>query len=160
MPTAELGWWDEDGTLHPDTLIRYGPSIKVLVTPYPDPNLTEPSPQPQPAGRLTFALVDTGAEESCIDTQLAEQLGLLAIDTKWISGAGGAAEHPVFMAYVNVPELGITQYGRFAGVNLSDGGQVHGVLLGRTFLSGVTMIYDGPTASVRLTRRRQPENGK
>ena len=157
MPTAELGWWDEEGTLHPDTLVRFGPSIKVLVTPYPDPNQSEPAPHP--AARLTLALVDTGAAESCIDTQLAEQLGLPAIDTKWLAGVGGATEHPVFMAYVSVPELGLTHYGRFAGVELSDGGQQHGVLLGRTFLSGVTMVYDGPNASVRVSRRAQPEEG-
>ena len=41
MPTAELGWWDEDGTLHPDTLIRYGPSNKVVVAPHPDPSQAE-----------------------------------------------------------------------------------------------------------------------
>ncbi len=37
---------------------------------------------------------------------------------------------------------------------------MHGVLLGRTFLSEVTMIYDGPNASVHLSQRQQPENGK
>ncbi len=101
MPTVELGWQDEDGTLRSDTLIRYGPSIRVLVTPYPGSSLTTPSLQSRQTELLTMALVDTGAEESCIDTQLAGQLGLLAIDTMPVSGAGGTSEHPVFMAYVH-----------------------------------------------------------
>ena len=129
MLTAELGWQDDKGIFVHEDLIKYGPSIRVIVRPYSDPNQTE-SHHP-PAEIVTLALVDTGAAASCIDTHLAAQLGLSAIDTVWISGAGGAAEHPEFMAHVDVPGVGIRQYGKFAGVELTGGGQ-HGVLLGRT----------------------------
>ena len=153
MPTAEVGWWDEDRKLLPEILLRYGPSIRVSVSPYSDPSRPE---LPPPPGNPTLALVDTGATESCIDTTLAEHLGLQAIDTMMLGGVGGLAEHPVFMAYVIIFELGMAHYGRFAGVNLADGGQQHGVLLGRTFLSGVTMVYDGPTGSVQISRSTPP----
>lgn len=153
MPTAEVGWWNEDRELLSEPLLRFGPSIRVSVSPYSDPSKLE---LPLPPGNPTLALIDTGATESCIDTRLAEQLGLQAIDTMMLGGVRGLAEHPVFMAYVSIFELGMAQYGRFAGVNLADGGQQHGVLLGRTFLSGVTMVYDGPNASVRISRSPPP----
>lgn len=54
------------------------------------------------------------------------------------------------MARISVPILEIQQYGRFAGVDLNDGGQAHHVLIGRNFLSGVIMIYDGIRAQVTL----------
>ena len=157
MLTAEIGWADADGGgFSSALLIRHGPSIRVFVAPRPSEAQVASSATPSES---TLGLVDTGAEDSHIDIQLAERLGLPAIDTLPISGVSGVAEHPVFMAYVVVPDLELARYGRFAGVSLALGGQAHGMLLGRTFLAGVTMVYDGPSASVRLSRQRQDGEG-
>ena len=86
------------------------------------------------ASQVVAALVDTGASESCIDNKLAEELGLPVIDKMDMSGVSGMKKHNVYLASVHIPELEFAQYGRFAGVDLRDGGQIHQVLLGRTFL--------------------------
>lgn len=149
MPTVDVGFLDPDGKPSHQSLLQYGPSIKVHVAPYPDLNRADAGSEL--VSQLTLALIDTGARESCIDTQLATHLGLAAIDTMLLSGVGGSRPHPVFLAYVAIPELGIAQYGKFAGVELSDGGQVHGVLLGRTFLGATKLVYDGPSSHVTVT---------
>lgn len=99
------------------------------------------------------ALVDTGATESCIDNKLAEELGLPVIDEMDMSGVGGM-RHNVYLASVSIPDLEFLQYGRFAGVDLRDGGQEHQALLGRTFLQNVILIYDGLRAQVTLASQR------
>lgn len=101
-----------------------------------------------------MALVDTGASESCIDCDLAKRLGLPIIDTMQISGTDGTKTHDVYLAHINIVSLEFFQYGRFAGVRLSAGQQPHGVLLGRTFLASVMLIYDGLRGQITLTAPR------
>jgi predicted aspartyl protease len=99
-----------------------------------------------------LALVDTGALESCIDDALAKKIGLPVIDKQQCAGAGGLSTLDVYMAYIDIPTLGWGQYGRFMGVHLAAGGQNHNVLLGRTLLQGMVMIYDGVRGTVTLAR--------
>ncbi len=58
----------------------------------------------------------------------------------------------MFLAQLHFPSLAFTQHGAFAGVNLESGGQLHGALIGRTFLSNFLMLYDGMMGSVSLFR--------
>lgn len=99
-----------------------------------------------------FALIDTGATESCIDDQLAKKLGLPIIDKQPCAGAGGTTTLEVYMAMIEIPSIRFRQYGRFMGVHLAAGGQQHAVLLGRTLLQDMVMIYDGERGSVVLMR--------
>lgn len=133
-------------------LLKFGPSIKVQVSSYANP---QGGPAVGAASRIAAALIDTGAEESCIDTQLATQLNLPIIDQMYLSGAGGQKLHPVFLARVTIPDLGMTQHGRFAGVELAAGKQPHGVLLGRTFLAVTHLVYDGPSGRVTVSVPKQ-----
>ena len=55
-----------------------------------------------------------------------------------------------FLVQMYIPSLRHTIYGRFAGVNLTGGGQRHYALLGRTFLQNFTMVYEGRTGTVRI----------
>ena len=89
------------------------------------------------------ALVDTGAQESCIDSDLAEQIGLPAVNIISVSGASGQFHATVYLAQIRIPDLDFTMYGRFAGVHLLAGGQAYRALLGRTFLNNFTLIYGG-----------------
>jgi hypothetical protein len=43
-------------------------------------------------------------------------------------------------------------YGQFAVVDLAGGGQLHRVLIGRTFLCAFKMVYEGQTGTVTLSR--------
>ena len=103
-----------------------------------------------PEARDLPALVDTGATESSIDSELARQLGLPRVDQQIIAGAGGKHTIDVFLAQMYVPELGQAKHGQFAGVHLTQGDSHHKAILGRDFLSRIVMIYDGPGERVTL----------
>ena len=150
MPVAEAGFVDDDGRPLHGRLLEFGPTIQVTVG-----LMTEGEETPPP--RFAHALVDTGASDSCIDTQLAQELDLPIVDVEMISGVGGPQEHFVYAARVDIPSLEFLQFGRFAGVNLAAGGMEHRVLLGRTFLQNTVMIYDGLRAQITLAAMRLPE---
>ncbi len=147
MPLAEAGFKDQEGHPNIPLLFQTGPTLPVMVVPpVLIPNPTNPSQSPFSCS----ALIDTGASESCIDVDLALSLGLPQIDVITIAGTTGSQPHPVYMCAIVIPALGLTHYGRFAGVRLKAGGQIHQVLLGRTFLGGIIMIYDGIRGLVTL----------
>ena len=149
MPLTEAGFIDDSGRGDRAKLLKYGPSIHVTASHIAQ---IEGIPAPQTA----FALVDTGAALSCIDTELAKALQLPVVDSMEIGGAGGKSVHDVYAASVSIPSLELNQHGRFAGVGLTAGGQAHGVLLGRTFLEGTVMIYDGFRGQVTIASARGP----
>lgn len=144
MPLIEAGFSNKQGGSDLESLVKYGPTVQVIVGHLK----TEGSPSKET--ETVNALVDTGASESCIDISIAKRLKLPAVDIQKISGVGGTKEHPVYMAHIVIPSLMITQYGRFTGVDLIAGGQPHSVLLGRTFLRDVIMIYDGLRGHVTI----------
>ncbi len=150
MPLADAGFPDKD-TGHPDNgrLIAFGPTLRVTVSQFNQ--VTETG---NTATQVVAALVDTGASESCIDNKLAEELGLPVIDKMDMSGVSGTKKHNVYLASVHIPDLEFSQYRRFAGVDLRDGGQVHQALLGWTSLRNVILIYDGLRGQVTLASRR------
>ncbi len=99
------------------------------------------------------ALVDTGALESCIDEQLAQQLQLPLVDqAQIIAGVGGTTVVKVYLAHIVMPGLSTVQHGRFSGVHLAVGGQPHRAIIGRTLLKDTLLIYDGRSGSVKLAR--------
>lgn len=105
---------------------------------------------PSPSIQHIHALVDTGSAQTCIDNVLAAQLGLPILD-KWpISGVHGKHLSNIYIAQIHVPALKFTIHGQFAGVDLAAGGQIHKVLIGRTFLQHFTMVYEGITGAVAL----------
>ena len=148
MPLADLGFVDREGRPDSRLLVDAGPTVEVAVT-----TLVASDGLP-PDGHTTHALVDTGAAQSCIDAELAEALGLPVVDEMTISGVAGARQHDVYAARVAIPSLEVAQFGAFAGVDLASGGQPHRVLLGRTFLQGTVMIYDGIRAQVTIASAR------
>lgn len=114
-----------------------------------DPTFS-PGPSNLPP-RLYNALVDTGALESCIDSDLAKALHLPVVDRMQIAGAQGASETNVHLGQIHVPALEITIFGRFAAVDLSAGGQPYLALIGRSFLQQFSMIYDGRSGVVIIS---------
>jgi len=98
-----------------------------------------------------LALIDTGADQACIDADLAKSLKLPIVDRGICSGVGGSHEMNIYAAQIVLPD-GFIIYGRFAGVKLQAGGQPYQVLLGRTNFSHYTIIYDGPSGSCTMYR--------
>ncbi len=151
MPETNCGFKDSPGTSGSLLLVANGPTLFVDIGFDPNFNPAAPGP-PVPGIKSQWALVDTGATESCIDNLLAATLNLPVVDRRPIGGVGGVHEANMYLAQVRVPSLDFTQYGLFAGVNLSEGGQRHRALIGRTFLRRYTMVYNGVTGSVTLSR--------
>ena len=145
MPQVECGF---KGT--PGLLVHFGPSIGVLIGFDPSfrPNVT---PAPNLPVQEYPALIDTGATESCIDSAVAQALNLPIIDERMMAGVHRQFKVNVHLAQIRIPSLQYTIYGNFCGVHLHAGGQSHSSLLGRTFLSKMTMIYKGDTESVLLS---------
>ena len=56
----------------------------------------------------------------------------------------------VYLAHVHCPALTFTVWGRFAAVHLAAGQQARRVLIGRTFLRGMVLVYDGTTGNVQI----------
>ena len=135
-----------------DLLIYYGPTLLVNIgfDSTHDP-VSNPQGVPIPGITDVRALVDTGATECCIDSLLAAQLRLPIVNRRQIAGVHGSHLANVYLAQVNVPSLGVTMNGAFAGVDLIAGGQVHSALIGRTFLRHFKMIYEGKTGTVTLS---------
>ena len=151
MPLADAAFVNSEGRPDHAALIQIGPSLEVVVSPLVDPS------QPPTEGHTTQALVDTGAAQCCIDIHVAESLDLPVVDFVMIAGAAGTKRHALYAARVAIPTLGIFKFGAFAGVDLGAGEQPHRVLLGRTFLRGSVMIYDGIRAQVTIARYQFPD---
>jgi hypothetical protein len=158
VPIIECGFLQVPPPASPATaLAAIGPTTLVHVG--FDPSLfgtaTTSAPANLPAVPLTqnvLALINTGAGESCIDEALAQQLQLPLVDTGQVSGIGGSTTVNVYLAHIVLPGLTTTQYGRFAGVHLAAGQQVHRVLIGRSLLRDTILIYDGQSGSVKLAK--------
>ncbi len=156
MPLIEASFVNgSDGTANGELLLNYGPTIEVIVGPFKQ---AEKSPQDKIDDskiKQVYALVDTGASNCMIDSNLAVELGLIAVDKAMVSGVGGQREHLIYMAGIVIPQLEIDQFGPFLAADLKDGGQEHEVLLGRDFLKNTIMIYDGLRAQVTITSRKK-----
>jgi predicted aspartyl protease len=132
-------------------LVLFGPTLPVDIG--FDPNFKADGTVIPVSGMTgLIALVDTGALESCIDGLLAAQLGLPVVDRRSIAGVGGVHEVNMHLAQIRVPSLDAHLYGTFATVDLAAGGQPHKALIGRTFLQNYTMVYEGSTGNVTLSR--------
>ncbi len=151
MPLVECGRVPEGGRSGADLLLEHGPTLHVDIGFDTDYDHADGG-SPETRERDLPALIYTGATLSCIDDHLAQRLRLPLVDEEDVSGVGGSHKMNVDLAQVFSPQFGYTQYGRFHGVHLLAGGQNHAVLLGRSFLAGFIMIYDGLRGQVTLAR--------
>lgn len=150
MSTANCGFPDVPEDTRSALLVEVGPSIPVQIGYDPGfDDATESMPMLPPD--LYSALVDTGASGNSIDTALAVQLRLpVAVYDAVIAGSVGEHTTNIYLAQIYIPDLNLTIDGRFTGVNLSGGGQLHRAIIGRSFLQGFVLHYDGRTGEVTL----------
>ena len=134
----------------PGDLVAYGPTLPVRIG--FDPVFSLGRGQVNLPPQLHNALVDTGAYASCIDSELAAVLDLPIINQQPVAGIHGTETVNMHLAQIEVPRLNLTIPGRFAGVHLTAGGQPHRAIIGRTFLRGMRLSYDGSTGEVTLER--------
>lgn len=130
-----------------DLLVRIGPTIMV------DIGLKSRSlagSTPDLPEKKVKALIDTGAGGDCIDDELAKRLNLPIHDEGEISGVGGRHRAFIYTARIYIPALDRLLFQPFTGVRLQEGEQWHRVILGRSFLRGYRLIYDGVTGQVEV----------
>lgn len=151
MAKTKCGFDSQNGIHGSIILSGLGPTLWVDIGFDPDFKVQDPPMLPKPSITKVEALIDTGASESCIDALLASQLKLPIVDKRKFGGIGGEQIVDMYMAQIHAPSLNFTVYGLFAGVHLAAGGQRHKALIGRTFLQGFTMVYEGRTGTVILS---------
>lgn len=151
MRETKCGFTSSSTASGRDLLVAHGPTLFVDIGFDPLYNPTAPSGRPSLAETKLWALVDTGATESCIDSDLAAKLQLPIVDRRRVGGVSGLKEVNMHLAHIHIPSLSFTLYGAFAGVDLIAGGQLHYALIGRTFLQHFKMTYDGLTGCVTLS---------
>ena len=130
-------------------LLQIGPSLFVNIG--FDPTY-KPGKTPIAGVSNVEALIDAGAKISCIDEPLAIQLGLPAVNKRRLGGIGGIHIATMYMAQVQLSGLPFTIWGNFAGVQLAATGSNYKALIGRAFLQYFTMLYEGQTGTVILSR--------
>lgn len=96
MARAECGF---EG--RPDELVQYGPTIVVRIGFSPEVSFDSGDRASLPSTQF-FALVDTGASESCIDSAVAMELGLPVVDREMVAGVHGAAPANVHLAHIYI----------------------------------------------------------
>lgn len=105
-----------------------------------------------PTSEQGFALIDTGAHISCIDEEVAQRLGLSAVDVVKITSASHeSTEANVYPARIELVAGQILGFdmSRVIGVTLKKQGLI--VLVGRDILSRCTLFYNGPTGQITLS---------
>lgn len=101
MARAECGF---EG--RPDELVQYGPTIVVRIGFSPEVSFDSGDRASLPSTQF-FALVDTGASESCIDSAVAMELGLPVVDREMVAGVHGAAPANVHLAHIYIPAMDV-----------------------------------------------------
>ncbi|HTH97025.1 MAG TPA: aspartyl protease family protein [Stellaceae bacterium] len=132
-----------------ERMVLIGP--KVLVDIGLDPQYRRGQNRPPNLVRRNLtALIDTGAMESCIDSQLAAELGLPIIDKTTVVGVHGPKSVNLHLGHIYIPQLSFPIAGELAGVDLRSMGYGFDALIGRESLSALKMTYDGPSGTVTL----------
>ncbi|MCX6026849.1 MAG: retroviral-like aspartic protease family protein [Chloroflexi bacterium] len=104
-----------------------------------------------PAPRTGLALIDTGASDTCIDEQVAKELGLPVVDQVNMASASNAAiirnVYPITIEITGLPNP--INAPRAIGAELAPQGLL--LLVGRDALRFCTLFYNGITGELTLS---------
>lgn len=104
-----------------------------------------------PAPAAGWALVDTGATRTAVDSAAIAALEVRPVGATTLLTAAGPAEQEMFPARIEFPAFGASiEFGSVTGVDLGDHSLPDGrkliCLIGRDVLSRAVMVYNGPGA--------------
>lgn len=135
----------------------HGPLVPVSLRPEPERAAMMRAHGRQVPNQVQgWALIDTGARQTCIDAGIAHGLyPQVGVAQTYTPSTDDAAPHdaPVFygfMVFPNspLPALEQTMLGMALGYTVQGGTVV--ALLGRDWLGGLRMLYDGPANKLDL----------
>jgi len=133
----------------PIALVMRGPCVQVTVTIEQNAAkalLAQGKSVPSKAG---WAMIDTGASNTCIDDQVAKELGLPVIDVGSMQSASHE-KHPCNVYPVQIVTQVVTLNSpRTMGANLAKQGLL--VLIGRDVLAVCNLFYNGPSGQFTLS---------
>jgi hypothetical protein len=141
----------------PGGLVHAGPQVEVMLMPHPVLVQTGAAKDGRLKARL---MVDTGAQVTSVDDALCRELGLTPVRYRPIIGVHNKAEdRPVYLMGVGLGmgdgggavEI-VTFLAEVVGMP-TPAGSIDG-LLGRDFLVGFRLVYDGPTGRFEIIDRR------
>jgi predicted aspartyl protease len=147
---------DQDGKEVPIpsglVLQQHGPVVQVVVgiaQIFADPLLQQGITLPAPLSGN--GLLDTGASTTCIDDEIARQMGLPAIDVVTMASASHSSiqqnVYSIQMQIVGSPIM--VQVPRAIGASLRTQGII--ALIGRDYLQHCTLHYNGLTGAITLS---------
>lgn len=101
------------------------------------------------ATKTGLALIDTGASNTCIDEQAAQELGLPVIDVATMQSASHE-QHPCNIYPVQIITQVVTLNSqRTMGATLGSQGLL--ILIGRDVLQACNLFYNGPARQFTLS---------
>ena len=139
---------DDDGKRLPPRagLRRAGPVVMATIMPLKGPVVDG-------AGEATRgpALIDTGANVTCIDSEAAQKSGLTIVGSGKISSATHADEIvPIFAGKLDINGFGTVTLRQAYGANLA--AQNINALVGRDLLETMVLIYNGVEGTFSIAR--------
>ncbi len=134
------------------SLQQAGPLVQLTLTPLEEHAKAiaeKEGAMPEPVSG--FALIDTGAVNTCVDQEAAKRAGLVIVDSGKMTSATHKAEVvPVYAGafdFANFPINLVVQ--RAYGAHLAPQGLI--ALIGRDVLQRCLFIYNGPDGSFSLS---------
>ena len=103
-----------------------------------------------PTPKSGLALIDTGASNTCIDDDVARELGLPVIDIAHMQSASHAKHQcNVYPVTIDIPGVVNLNSPRTMGAALAGQGLL--ALIGRDVLGRCTLFYNGPLGQITLS---------
>jgi predicted aspartyl protease len=102
-----------------------------------------------PSPKIGWALIDTGASNTCIDDEAAKELGLPVIDIAHMQSASHSKHQcNVYPVTIDIPRVISLNSPRTVGAALAGQGLL--ALIGRDVLANCTLFYNGPLGQITL----------
>lgn len=101
-----------------------------------------------PTPKTGFALIDTGASNTCIDEKAAQELGLPVIDVGTMQSANEKKPCNIYPVQFTLPKL-VLNSPRTMGADLAPMGLL--ILIGRDMLQHCNLFYNGPAGQFTLS---------
>ncbi|MBU1236014.1 MAG: retropepsin-like domain-containing protein [Gammaproteobacteria bacterium] len=105
---------------------------------------------PKHDGRTHAALIDTGAENVFISSELALELSFVGTSKATVHGFGDTQKVGATDIHIIIPSQNIVFTSRAAITDLGLAGHTFSLVLGRSFLRHCRLEVDGPSNAYRL----------
>ena len=145
MPTVNWEYRDDKGNAAPDALLSAGLLIGVEISPLHQSK--------QATSIQGFALIDTGATQTCVDIHKARQAKMNVTGSGTLTSASATkTKVPLFGAMIDLKGIGQRVMPRCLGVNLRGFNSLNLIaLVGRDVLRHGVLVYNGTNGTASFS---------